>query len=167
MVEHFQTDTADFADLLLPATTFLEHDDLYLLTVITTYNWLVLLCLAPGETRSNVEIFRALAQAMGFDEPCFRESGEEMIRGLLDSGSPYLQGITLERLDREKWVRLNVSSLKEPFLPFATGSFKTASGKFEFGAESLEYTVSARISSRRSGTQAPISVRTDHKQERQ
>ncbi len=140
VIEHFQTDTADYADLLLPATTFLEHDDLYL-AYGHHYLQLARAALrAPGEARSNVEIFRSLAHAMGFNDSCFSESEDDMMRGLLNSGSPYLQNITLERLEREKWVRLNVSPADKPFLPFAEGNFRTPSGKFEFGAEALAYT---------------------------
>jgi anaerobic selenocysteine-containing dehydrogenase len=62
-----------------------------------------------------------------------------MIRTLLDSGHPFLDGITLERLEREHSVRLNVAPDSEPYLPFAEGSFGTRSGKCEFGAEALEY----------------------------
>ena len=139
VLEHFQTDTADYADILLPATTFLEHADIYL--AYGHYH----LQLArpavdpPGEARSNVEIFRALAERMGFDDACFRESEDDMIRGMLGSGHPFLDGITLERLDREHSIRLNVSESGTPFLPFAEGKFGTASGKCEFGAETLDY----------------------------
>ncbi|MFL6414567.1 MAG: molybdopterin-dependent oxidoreductase [Bryobacteraceae bacterium] len=140
VLEHFQTDTADFADLILPATTFLEHDDLYLAYGHYYLQLARAAVAAPGEARSNVEIFRCLARAMGFEEHCFEESSDDMIRGLLDSGSPYLENITLERLEREKWVRLNVSPSDQPFLPFAEGNFRTAGGKFQFGAETLDYT---------------------------
>ena len=77
---------------------------------------------------------------MGFDDACFRDTEDDMIRTLLDSGHPFLDGITLERLEREHFVRLNVAPADEPFLPFAQGGFGTPSGKCEFGAESLEYT---------------------------
>jgi anaerobic selenocysteine-containing dehydrogenase len=77
---------------------------------------------------------------MGFNEPCFQESEDDMIRTLLDSGHSFLSGITLERLDREHSVRLNVSPPGEPFLPFGEGDFGTPSGKCEFGAETLGYT---------------------------
>src|SRR6204780_2071464 len=74
VLEQFQTDTADHADILLPATTFLEHTDLYL-AYGHYYLQLARPALAPpGETRSNVEVFRALAQRMGFDDPCFSDS---------------------------------------------------------------------------------------------
>jgi anaerobic selenocysteine-containing dehydrogenase len=140
VLEHFQTDTADYADLLLPATTFLEHDDLYLAYGHYYLQFARAALPAAGEARSNVEIFRCLAEAMGFPEPCFSESADDMVRGLLNSGSPYLQDITLERLEREKWIRLSVSAPDQPFLPFADGGFRTPSERFEFGAETLRYT---------------------------
>jgi anaerobic selenocysteine-containing dehydrogenase len=140
VLEQFQTDTADYADYVLPVTTFLEHTDLYL-AYGHYYLQLAKPALpAPGETKSNVEIFRLLAERMGFKDECFNDSEDEMIRSLLDTGSPYLTGITLERLERERSVRLNVSPDGEPFLPFAKGGFRTPSGKFEFGATALRYT---------------------------
>jgi anaerobic selenocysteine-containing dehydrogenase len=140
VLEQFQTDTADYADILLPATTFLEHTDLY-----GAYGHYHLQLArpavpAPGECKSNVEVFRLLAGRMGFDDPCFGESEDEMIRGLLDSGHRYLDGITLERLDREHSVRLNVSAPGEPFLPFAEGNFGTPDGKCHLDFEGLDYT---------------------------
>ena len=144
VLEQFQTDTADYADILLPATTFLEHTDVYF---AYGHHYLPLArpaLPAPGEARSNVDTFRALALRMGFDDACFRDSEDDMIRTLLNSGHPFLDGITLERLDREHFVRLNLApgaaSKDAPFLPFAHGGFGTPSGKCEFGAESLEYT---------------------------
>jgi anaerobic selenocysteine-containing dehydrogenase len=139
VLEQFQNDTADHADILLPSTTFLEHTDLYL---AYGHYYLQLARPAlpvPGETKSNVEVFRLLAERMGFDEDCFRDSEDDMIRTLLDSPHPFLQGITLERLGREHSVRLNVAPDGEPFLPFAHGGFGTKSGKCEFGAEMLDY----------------------------
>ena len=139
VLEQFQTDTADYADLLLPATTFLEHTDIYL--AYGHYHLqLARPCVPPpGEARSNVDVFRALALRMGFEDACFRDSEDDMMRALLASGHPFLEGITVERLDREHSVRLNVAPGDEPFLPFANGGFVTPSGKCEFGAESLEY----------------------------
>ncbi len=139
VLEQFQNDTADHADILLPVTTFLEHTDLYL-AYGHYYLQLARPALpAPGETKSNVEIFRLLAQRMGFDDACFRESEDDMIRTLLASDHPFIKGITLERLDRERSVRLNVAPAGEPFLPFAKGQFGTPSGKCEFDAETLDY----------------------------
>ena len=139
VLEQFQTDTADWADIVLPCTTFLEHTDLYL-AYGHYYLQLARPTLpAPGECRSNVEIFRDLAKRMGFREDCFDESDDDMIRGLLDSGHPFLEGITLERLDRERSIRLNVSPENEPFLPFAQGGFGTSSEKCEFHPETIAY----------------------------
>jgi anaerobic selenocysteine-containing dehydrogenase len=86
-----------------------------------------------------VRVFRELAVRMGFEDSCFQDTEDDMIRATLNSGHPFLQGITLERLDAEHSVRLNVADRDTPFLPFAEGGFGTASGKCEFGAESLGY----------------------------
>jgi len=140
VLEQFQTDTADYADLLLPVTTFLEHTDVYY-SYGHYYLQLARPALAPpGEAKSNLEIFRLLAERMGFEGACFRESEDDMIRTLLDSDQPFVRGITLEELEREKFVRLRVAPQGEPFLPFAEGGFGTASGKCEFHAETLEHT---------------------------
>jgi anaerobic selenocysteine-containing dehydrogenase len=139
VIEQFQTDTAKWADIVLPCTTFLEHTDLYLAYGHYHLQLARSALPAPGECRSNVEIFRELAKRMEFQEPCFDESEDDMIRGLLDSGHPFLKGITLERLDRERSVRLNISPENEPFLPFAQGGFGTNSGKCEFHAETIAY----------------------------
>ncbi len=140
VLEQFQTDTADYADILLPATTFLEHTDIYL-----AYGHYHLQLARPavepaGEARSNVDVFRALAKRMGFDDPCFDESEDDMIRGLIGSGHPFFDGITLERLDAEHSIRMNIAPAGEPFLPFANGGFGTASGKCELGGSELSYT---------------------------
>ena len=140
VLEQFQTDTADHADILLPATTFLEHTDLYLAYGHYYVQLARPVLDPPGEARSNVDVFRALAGRMGFDDACFRDSEDDMLRTLLDSGHPFLEGITLERLDAEHSVRLNVSEPGTPYQPFAQGGFGTASGKCEFGVEHLHYT---------------------------
>lgn len=132
--EQFFTDTADYADILLPATTFFEHKDLQ-----TSYGHYYLQishqAIEPlGECRPNVELFRSLALGMGFDEDCFRESVDEMIDAALASGHPALAGIDRARLEREAHVKLN---LGEPVLPFAEGGFGTPSGKAEFASQSL------------------------------
>jgi anaerobic selenocysteine-containing dehydrogenase len=139
VLEQFQNDTADHADILLPATTFLEHTDLYY-AYGHYYLQLARPALpAPGEAKSNVEFFRLLADRMGLDDQCLRDSEDDMIRTILDSGHPFLKGITLEQLERDHFVRLNVAPTGDPFLPFANGGFGTASGKCEFGAEALDY----------------------------
>lgn len=136
VLEQVQTDTADFADIVLPATTFLEHTDLY-----TAYghHYLQLArpaLAAPGEAKSNVEVFQSLARRMGLEEPALYESEDEMIRTLLSSGHPHLDGITMERLEAEHHVRLN---LPTPYLPFAEGGFGGPNGKAQLRPEGVEY----------------------------
>jgi anaerobic selenocysteine-containing dehydrogenase len=137
VLEQFQNDTADYADILLPATTFLEHTDIYLAYGHYHLQMARPALPAPGEAKSNVEVFRLLAERMGFDDPCFRDSEDDMIRALLSSDHPFLRGITLEQLDEKRSVRLN---LPEPFLPFAEGGFGTSDGKCHFHAEVLGFT---------------------------
>jgi len=138
--EQFFTDTTDYADIVLPATTFFEHKDLqaayghYYLQVSNQ-------AMDPvGECRSNVETFRALAERMGFEEDCFRETVDSMIDRALDSPNPRLKGITRDRLEREHRIRLNFDAAAgtAPFLPFARGNFPTPSGKAEFYSEALK-----------------------------
>jgi anaerobic selenocysteine-containing dehydrogenase len=105
--EQFFTDTTDYADIVLPATTFFEHKDLQ-----TAYGHYYLQvsnqAMDPvGECRSNVEMFRALAERMGFEDDCFRETVDSMIDRALESPNPWLKGITRERLEREHRIRLN------------------------------------------------------------
>ena len=133
--EQFFTDTADYADIVLPATTFFEQKDLQ-----TAYGHYYLQmsdqAIDPlGECRSNVEMFRGLAQAMGFEDPCFGDSVNAMIDQALDSPNPWLKEIDRERLGREGHVRLRFAdgsdSKDAAFLPFAQGGFQTPSGKAE------------------------------------
>lgn len=111
VIDHFLNDTARFADIVLPATTFLEHTDLYFAYGHYYLQMARPAVPAPGECKSNVEIFRLLAQRMGFEDPCFRDTEDDMIRQALETDSPYLAGITFERLERERFVRLNVPAL--------------------------------------------------------
>ncbi len=108
--EQFFTDTTDYADIVLPATTFFEHKDLqasyghYYLQVSNQ-------AMDPvGECRSNVETFRALAVRMGFEDDCFRETVDSMIDRALAAPNPWLRGITRERLEGEHSVRLNFAA---------------------------------------------------------
>ena len=160
VLEQFQNDTADHADILLPATTFLEHTDLYLAYGHYHLQLARPALPAPGETKSNVEVFRLLAERMGFDDACFHDSEDDMLRTLLASGHPFLQGITLERLEREHSVRLNVAPGTEPYLPFAQGGFGTPSGKCEFGAEMLDYQppVESRLGARELRMRFPLEL---------
>jgi anaerobic selenocysteine-containing dehydrogenase len=140
VVEQFQTDTADFADFILPATTFLEHTDIYFAYGHYHMQMARPVLPAPGETKSNFEIFKLLAGRMGFQELALRDSEDDVIRALLDSPHPFLDGITLEELERKRSIRLRLSPGDDPFLPFAKGGFGTSSGKCFFDAEALDYT---------------------------
>ena len=129
VLEHFQTDTADYADIVLPATTQLEHWDIHL-AYGHHYVTLNQPSIEPlGECLPNSEIFRRIAARMGIDHPSLREDDLTMIRQALSSGSYKLDGITFERLVEKGWARLN---LPTPYLPFANGEFLTPSGKCEF-----------------------------------
>ncbi len=125
VLEHFQTDTADYADVLLPATTQLEHEDLH-----KTYGHLYLMynrrAIEPlGEALPNAEIFRRIAAAMGFDDLELRATDEELMRAALTG----TRGITLDALREKSFIRLAVPS---PHLPFALGAkLPTACGKIE------------------------------------
>src|SRR5260370_26736197 len=107
-----------------PAAIKLEHRDM-----INPYGHYYLMYNEPSipplaEAKPNWEVFRLLAEKMGFDEECFRDTDEDIIRQALSSGTPEFEGITLERLKREGWARLN---LPPTFAPFAQGGFSTAS----------------------------------------
>lgn len=137
--EQFQTDTADHADILLPATTFLEHRDLYLAYGHYHVQLADAAVEPPGECRSNTAVFRVLAARMGFTEPCFSDSDDTMIDQALGSGHRFLDGVTRPRLEAEHSIRLNISAPGTPFLPFREGNFGTPSGKCELVPELLAY----------------------------
>lgn len=111
VIDHFLNDTARFADIVLPATTFLEHADLYFAYGHYYLQMARPAVPAPGECKPNTEIFRLLARRMGFTDPCFDDTDDDLIRQALDTDSPYLAGVTLERLERERFVRLNIPEL--------------------------------------------------------
>lgn len=119
VIDHFQTDTADYADILLPATTFVEHSDLYTSYGHYHLQWADAILPPRGECQSNSWIFKQLAERLGFDDPVFKMSTDEMVEELLDSDHSYLKDITLGRLKHERSVRLNLPS---PFRPYASGS---------------------------------------------
>jgi anaerobic selenocysteine-containing dehydrogenase len=129
VIDHFQTDTADYADFVLPATTQLEHVDVH-----KSYGHLYALAnnaaIAPvGESLPNSEIFRRLAMRMGFAEPCFRDSDEDICRTALNGHMSW------DELKAAGWRRLDVP---QRFAPFAQGGFPTPSGKCELYSVWLE-----------------------------
>ncbi|GII04318.1 molybdopterin-containing oxidoreductase family protein [Planobispora takensis] len=128
VMEQFATDTVDYADIVLPATMQIEHMDLH-----AGYGHMYLLwnepaVEPPGECLSTTQTFRRLARHMGLTEPSLFDSDLELAEQLLSSGHPSLNGITVDRLRKEGWVRLNVA---QPFVPFTEG-FPTPSGRLRF-----------------------------------
>ncbi len=118
VLEQFLTDTADHADIVLPATTQLEHLDVHT-SYGHTYALINQPAIAPlGEAKPNTQIFRELAAAMGFDEPCFRDDDETLAR------TAFTAELDFEPLRRDGWVKLPVAEA-----PFAEGGFLTPSGK--------------------------------------
>src|SRR5689334_9150773 len=135
VLEHFQTDTADYADVLLPATTQLEHDDLHKAYghVYATYNRRSIEPL--GKALPNSEIFRRIAAAMHLDYPELRESDEELMRTALSGTGEVMNGVTFEALREHGSVRLNLPS---PHLPFRQGTkVPTPSGRIEIESEQV------------------------------
>lgn len=132
VLEQFQTDTADYADLLLPATTQLEHLDVHK-SYGHTHVMANLPAIAPvGEARPNTEIFRSIARAMGLTEPALFESDEDVAAHAFDWSDSALGGADWAALKREGWLKLNI-----PEAPFANGGFRTPTGKCEFHSEAL------------------------------
>jgi anaerobic selenocysteine-containing dehydrogenase len=131
--EQFLTDTARYADIVLPATTQLEQFDL-MFSWGHLYLSLNQQAIAPlGESVSNTELFRRLTRTMGFDDRQWQRSDEEMAVDALDWANPALQGITMDLLKEKGWARLNVGT-PETYAPHANGNFLTPSGKCEFKA---------------------------------
>ena len=133
VVEHFRTDTVEYADIVLPATMQLEHADLQISYGHLYISWNEPAVAPPGECLPTTEIFRRLAKRLGLDAPCLYDSDDEIGRQILDSAHPSLRGITLDRLKVRGWMRLGYP---EPFVPFAEGFF-TESGKLEFVSERM------------------------------
>jgi anaerobic selenocysteine-containing dehydrogenase len=126
VLEQFRTDTADYADYVLPATTQLEHWDIH-----GSYGHTDVLlnrpAIAPmGEARPNTQVFRELARRMGFTEPCFREDDESLCRVAFG-----------DRVDYQLLLDQGFASLEVPDAPFAEGGFPTVSGRCEFFSERL------------------------------
>ena len=133
VLEHFQTDTADYADIVLPATTQLEHFDLH-----KTYgHWYVLAneqAIAPlGQAKSNSEIFRLLAKQMGMTDTPLQASDEDIANDAMDWSHKKLAGHNLQSLRQAGWLRMDIADA-----PFANGGFPTPSGKCEFYSERLK-----------------------------
>ncbi len=132
VLEHFRTDTVDYADIVLPATTQLEHTDVH-----ATYGHQYIVAnnpaIAPlGEAKPNTEIFRLLARRMGFDEPVFHDSDEEIAAQAFEAGHPRARRYDWPTVKAKGWYKLDM-----PDAPFAHGGFPTPSGKCEFYCERM------------------------------
>ncbi|MFN7877881.1 MAG: molybdopterin-dependent oxidoreductase [Pirellula sp.] len=137
VLEHFQTDTADYADYLLPATTFLEHPDVY-----TSYGHYYLQYAAPvtkarGEAKPNSWFFRELARRIGLEGSPLEWDTEQAMRELLNSNNPWLAGVDLESLKRHGSVRLKFPA---GYRPYAKGShFPDGKIRFSPAPQQLEF----------------------------
>jgi anaerobic selenocysteine-containing dehydrogenase len=143
--ELFFNDTTDYADYILPATTFLEHTDVqgaYGHYFVQLSNQAIE---PPGEARSNVWLFGQLARYMGFTEPCFRDTEEQLIRQALAVGlnghstNAGMEHIRFEDLEEQGHIPLafHRNPEVEPFMPYTSGLLPTPSGKVEFYSQTL------------------------------
>jgi anaerobic selenocysteine-containing dehydrogenase len=131
--DHFVTDTARYADIVLPAAMAMEQNDVMFSWghLYWTYNPKVIEPI--GDSVSNNELFRRLARRMGIDDPWFDLSDDEQILRAIDWTAPQMTGITLERLKAEGYVRLHLPG-PDDYAPHATGQFPTPSGKVELAS---------------------------------
>ncbi len=129
--EHFMSDTAVYADIILPASMGAEMEDMILSWghLYLTYNEK---CIdSPGEAIPNNEIFHRLAKRMGYEEENFKWSDSECLEHYVDWDSPACDGIDLAYLRKHGYARLTVGT-KDDRAPHKQGNFPTPSGKCEF-----------------------------------
>ncbi len=134
--ELFETDTARYADILLPATSQLEHVDLHKPYGHMSLQYNMPAIAPQGEARSNWDVMRSLSTAMGFNEYWLHQDANEVIQEILEATAQHntrLENITLERLQEEGSIPLAISSSEE--VPFAGCIFPTPSGRVEFYSE--------------------------------
>ena len=132
VLEHFQTDTADYADILLPATTQLEHLDAH-----SAYGHLYMMASNPaiapmGEAKPNTEIFRLVAQRMGFDDPCFKETDDQIAEQAFKRSDTRAIHFDWSSLKKTGWAKLQIAEA-----PLMNGEFPTPSGKCEFYSQTM------------------------------
>lgn len=128
----FQTDTVDYADIVLPAASFFEYEDIQqdYLGYYVRHNTPAITPL--GESKSNIDMFHGLARHMGFEDDCFKETAEDACRIAIDPNNKYMKGITYDKLKEKHWMRINETT------PFADKVFPTPSGKIEFYSQKLK-----------------------------
>jgi anaerobic selenocysteine-containing dehydrogenase len=147
VLEHFMTDTADLADYVLPATTQLEHLDVH-----TSYGHTDVLineqAIAPlGEARPNTQIFRDLAAACGFTEPCFADTDEQLAR------QAFSAEIDFDALRAQGWQSLPVAPA-----PFAQGQFLTPNGRAQAGGADYVANYESRRSNPELAARYPLAM---------
>lgn len=128
----FHNDTVDYADIILPAATFFEYEDIHqdYLGYYVRHNTPAIKPL--GESKSNLDIFHDLARHMGFDDDCFKETTEDACRIAINPDNKYLKNISYDDLKEKHWMRINETT------PFSDKVFPTPSGKIEFYSEKLK-----------------------------
>ncbi len=148
VLEHFLTDTADHADVVLPATTQLEHLDIHF-SYGHTYVLLNEPAIAPlGQARANTQIFRELAARMGYTEPCFSDDDETLARAAYKASS-----INFDTLRERGWVKLSIAEA-----PFAEGGFLTPDGRAQANPPGLG--VADHVPNYESGLSSPQLAQT-------
>ncbi len=130
--EQTMTDTAKFADIILPATTSFEHADLYISYWHTLIQWANPVISRLGEAKPNIEVFKMLSRSLGFNDACFLDTEEDIARQALDVNYWKERGITLERLKKERFININTGNS-----PFEFGRLSTPSGKIEFKSKKV------------------------------
>ena len=128
VLEQFMTDTAAHADVVLPATTQLEHLD-----VIFSWGHHYVTLSRPaieprGEAKPNTEIFRLLAERLGLDDPCFRDSDEELVEAVLATAPSHVR---IDGLHERGWAKVDLGQGERPH---ADGGFGTVDGKLHLHA---------------------------------
>lgn len=127
----FPTDTVDYADIVLPAATFFEYEDLNqdYLGWYLRYNEPAVE--PAGEAKSNIDMINGLAKACGLEDAMFNDTAADVIKSLIGAGEGCYEGITYDRLKNEHWIKIKAG------VPFGDKQFPTPSGKIEFYSEAL------------------------------
>jgi anaerobic selenocysteine-containing dehydrogenase len=131
--EQTMTDTAKWADIMLPATTSFEHADLYVSYWHTSLQWADPVIPREGEAKPNIDVFRLIARSLGLTDKCFLDTEEDIARQALDTPYWREKGITLERLKKERFIMVDTEDC-----PFEWGRLSTPSGKVEFKSLKVE-----------------------------
>ena len=130
--EQTTTDTAKWADIILPATTSFEHADLYVSYWHTFIQWADPVIQPLGEAKPNIEVFKLIANALDFNDECFSDTEEDIARQAVDLPYWKEKGITFERLKKERFIKIETEDY-----PFEFDKLNTSSGKIEFKSKKV------------------------------